>query len=109
MSRNKRRVSIAQQREYTYHGTTHDVPGAPLPAFLEPFIFPRYVTDEVREQSLLQLVPEIAETVMSHAGSGPWQEIFESVLVDIGAEDYGEVRRRIFQMLPEGIQNEIVW
>lgn len=100
---------MAQRREYTYHGTTYDVPGAPLPAFMEPFIFPKYVTDEVREQSLLQLVPEIAETVVSQAGSGPWQEIFESVLIDIGAEEFGEVRRRVFQLLPEEIQTAIVW
>jgi len=109
MARNERRVPIAQRREYTYHGTTYDVPGAPLPAFLEPFIFPKYITDEVREQSLLQLVPEIAEEIVAHAGSGPWQEVFESVLTDIGAEEFDEVRRRVFQLLPEGIQEAIVW
>lgn len=109
MSKNNKRAPIAQQREYTYHGTTRDVPGAPLPAFLEPFIFPKYITDEVREQSLLQLVPEIAEEIVSHAGSGTWQEIFENALIDIGAEEFSEVRRRVFQLLPEEIQEEIVW
>jgi len=103
------RVRVAQQREHTYHGTTYDVPGAPLPAFLEPFVFPKYITDDVREQSLLQLVPDIAETVVSLAGSGSWQEIFDNVLVDMGADEFSEVRRRVFQMLPPEIQSEVVW
>jgi hypothetical protein len=100
----------AQQREPTYHGTSYDVPGAPLPAFLEPYIFPRYNTDEVRELSLLQLAPDIAETVVFNAGMGvPWQDAFEKVLVDMDANEFSEVRRRVFQLLPENAQIDLIW
>lgn len=100
----------AQQREHTYHGTSYDVPGTPLPAFQEPYIFPRYNTDEVRELSLLQLVPDIAETVVSNAGVGvPWQEAFDKGLEDMDADEFSEVRRRVFQQLPAVAQMGIVW
>jgi len=100
----------AQQREHTYHGTSYDVPGTPLPAFQEPYIFPRYNTDDVRELSLLQLVPDIAETVVSNVGIGvPWQEAFDQVLVDMDAYEFDEVRRRVFQLLPEEAQIDISW
>jgi hypothetical protein len=100
----------AQQREHTYHGTSYDVPGAGLPAFLEPFIFPKYNTEEVREQSLLELVPEMAEAVVSYAGSGtPWQDVFDSVLDDLDAGEFSEVRRRVLQLLPHEIQEEVMW
>lgn len=105
-----RRSREAQQREHTYHGTSYDVPGAGLPAFLEPYIFPKYNTEEVREQSLLELAPEMAEAVVSYVGSGaPWQDIFESVLDDLDAGAFSEVRRRVFQLLPPEIQEEVMW
>ena len=106
----KKKMRIrAQQREHTYHGTSYDVPGTPLPAFQEPYIFPRYNTDEVRELSLLELVPEIAETIVSQAGSGPWQDIFDGVLTEMDASEFEEVRRRVFQLLPPEVQLEITW
>jgi len=105
---NMKRPREAQETSPSFQQTTPDT-GAPLPAFLEPFIFPKYITDEVREQSLLQLVPEIAETIVSQLGSGTLQEIFDGVLAEIGAEEFGEVRRRVFQLLPEEIQEEITW
>lgn len=97
----------AQQREHTYHGTSYDVPGTPLPPFQEPYIFPRYNTEDVRELSLLELVPDIAETIVS-IGS-PWQDAFDLVLEDMDASEFGEIRRRVFQLLPEEVQADIVW
>lgn len=106
----KKKIRIkAQQREHTYHGTSYDVSDSPLPAFQEPYIFPRYNTDEVRELSLLELVPEIAETIVSQAGSGPWQDIFDGVLTEMDANEFDEVRRRVFQLLPPEVQLEIIW
>ena len=100
----------ALQREHTYHGTSYDVPGSPLPAFQEPYIFPRYNTDDVRELSLLELVPDIAETVVSLTSTGvPWQEAFDQVLVDMDANEFSAVRRRVFRLLPEEAQIDLVW
>ncbi len=99
---------IAQETSPSYQQTSPDT-GAPLPAYLEPYIFPRYITDEVREQSLLELAPEIAETIVSQMGKGSWQSVFDEVLKEIGADEFSEVRRRVFQGLPEDIQREIMW
>ena len=104
----KKKIRVkAQQREHTYHGTTRDVPGTPLPAFQEPYIFPRYNTEDVRELSLLQLVPDIAETIVSIGV--PWQDTFDQVLMDMDANEFSEVRRRVFQLLPAEVQADIVW
>jgi len=96
-----------QQREHTYHGTSYDVPGTPLPAFQEPYIFPRYNTEDVRELSLLQLVPDIAETIVDIGA--PWQNTFDRVLEEMDASDFSEVRRRVFQLLPEEVQADLMW
>lgn len=106
MRRKKIRVK-GQQREHTYHGTSYDVSDTPLPAFQEPYIFPRYNTEDVRELSLLQLVPDIAETIISIGA--PWQGTFDQVLMDMDASEFSEVRRRVFQLLPEEVQADIMW
>lgn len=97
----------AQQREHTYHGTSYDVPGTPLPPYQEPYKFPMYITDEVRLLSLIELVPDIAETIVSLGP--PWQDSFNSVLMAMDANEFGEVRRRVFQLLPEEVQTDIEW
>lgn len=100
----------AQENSPSLQETSYDVPGVPLPAFQEPYIFPRYVTDEVREQSLLQLVPDLAESIISQlGGEASAQEIFDKTLADIGANEFDEVRRRVFQHLPKEIQLEVEW
>ena len=107
-TRHRTEKRIAQETSPSYFGPVRDT-GAPLPAYLEPYIFPRYITDEVREQSLLELAPEIAKTIVSQMGEGSWQKVFDDVLEEIGADEFSEVRRRFFQGLPGDIQREIIW
>lgn len=103
-----KRVRVkAQQREHTYHGTSYDVPGTPLPAYQEPYIFPRYITEEVRLLSLIDLVPDMAETIVSIGE--PWQDSFNRVLMDMDSNEFDEIRRRVFQLLPEEVQIDIEW
>jgi len=94
--------------EQSYHGTSSDVSGSPLPAFQEPFIFPKYVTDDTREKSLLQLVPEIVETIVMQIGEGVSpKEAFTLAVADMGADEFNEVKRKILQGLSETMQTDI--
>jgi hypothetical protein len=100
----------AQESSPSLLETAYDVPGVPLPAFQEPYIFPKYITDEVRELSLLQLVPDLAEAIVSELASGSSaQETFDAILTNVGANEFDEVRRRVFQNLPTEIQLEVEW
>lgn len=100
-----KRYSVEEQ---SYHGTSYDVSDSPLPAFQEPFIFPKYVTDDTREKSLLQLVPEIVETIVMLTGEGASpRDAFMSATTDIGADEFREVIRKVLQSLPETIQNNV--
>ena len=84
-----KRKSVEEQ---SYHGTSYDVSDSPLPAFQEPFIFPKYVTDDTREKSLLQLVPEIVETIVMLIGEGASpKDAFIAATTDIGADEFREV------------------
>jgi len=93
----------------SYHGTTRDVPGVPLPPFQQPFIFPKYLTDATRELSYLE-DPEklalLAEGVLS-GYEGDWQQAFDSTLVEV--EEFPEVRRRVLMLLPEEVQQVVSW
>lgn len=95
----------------TYHGTTRDVPTEALPAFLEPFIFPKYLTDATREISYLEdpeLIATLAEQVLaSYEVTHDWQQAFDSATADV--EKFPEVQRRVLLLLPEELQREISW
>lgn len=95
----------------TYHGTTRDVPTGALPAFLEPFIFPRYLTDATRETSYLEdpkLIAALAEQVLAcYEPLRDWQRAFDAATTEI--KEFPEVRRRVLRMLPEEIQQEVLW
>jgi len=106
-----RRTSQRDEVSPTYHGTARDVPGAPLPAFLEPYIFPKYSTDETRELSYLEnpdMLATLAENVLAgYESLRSWQQAFDAALAEI--EELPEVRRRVFLLLPEEVQQEISW
>ena len=104
---------VAQETSPRLLETGYDVPGTPLPAYLEPYIFPKYLTDDVREQSLLSMVPDIVEAVVAGSGES-WQEIFDSVLADLDEDlspggAFSEVRRKVWQQLPPDLQMEVQW
>lgn len=104
---------VAQRDELSpsYHGTTRDVPTEALPAYLEPYIFPKYLTDATRETSYLEnpeLIATLAEQVLAHYElTYNWQQAFDTATAEIG--EFPEVRRRVLMMLPEEIQQEISW
>ena len=103
---------VTSEREESYVPTSPDT-GEPVSAFMEPFIFPKYSTDEVRIESLLQMAADIAEAVVSqHTNDHPWDDTFNDVLqqVDndlVGNDDFIDVRRYIWKQLPPQIQIEI--
>jgi hypothetical protein len=94
----------------SYQETTRDT-GEPLPAFLEPYIFPKYLTDETRELSYLEdpeMLSRLAENVLaSYDVLRDWQQAFEFALTDV--EEFPEVRRRVFRLLPEDVQQAVLW
>lgn len=104
---------IAQRDEVSpsYHGTTRDVPGTPLPAFLEPYIFPKYLTEDTRELSYLEspdmLLEFAIDVLASYEDLQDWQQSFNNALADV--EEFPEVRRRVFLLLPEEVQQQISW
>lgn len=110
-----RRKSQRDEVAPAYHGTTRDVPVAPLPAFQEPYIFPKYLTDDTRELSYLEnpeLLGVLAEGVLAayeglRGVEAAWQQAFDFALADV--EEFPEVRRRVFILLPDEIQREVSW
>lgn len=104
---------VAQMDEVSpsYHGTTRDVPTEALPAFLEPYIFPKYLTDDTRETSYLEspeLIASLAEQVLAYYDqTGDWQQAFDIATVEV--KEFPEVRRRVLIILPEEIQQIISW
>lgn len=104
-----RKVAQYDEVSPSYHGTTREVPTNALPAFLEPYIFPKYLTDDTRETSYLEspeLIAGLAEQVLAcYESTYDWQKAFDTATVEI--EEFTEVRKQVLLMLPEEIQQVV--
>lgn len=106
-----RKVAQGDEVSPSYHGTTRDVPTNALPAYLEPYIFPKYLTDATRETSYLdnpELIAALAEQVLScYEPLYDWQQAFDTATAEV--KEFPEVRRRVLMMLPDEIQQKVSW
>ena len=95
---------INQENSPSYLTTGPDT-GAPLPAYVEEYTFPKYISDTTRMESLAGLIPELVTVIVARSADEDPQEVFDDVVISSG--NFGEVRRKVWQQLPEYLLEKI--
>jgi hypothetical protein len=95
------------EKEFGFTDVAPDT-GVPLNLF-EEHTFPKYSTDETREQSLLELIPHLVNAVKSAVddyGVLP-QDAFDSIINEYELDQFPEVVHYFWRQLPKELQIDI--
>jgi hypothetical protein len=93
------------EKEFGFFDTAPDT-GTPLWLY-EEYTFPKYSTDETREQSLIDMSPSLVSSIVSLADDYDPQEIFDSVVNEYDINQFPNVKLYLWRLLPSNLQNEI--